>query len=79
MKKHTLTVLELVLVLLATVLIFRLGIVYAQTERGYNACGGEHLILTLPVLYYIGKQILQDWITDIRKIRMGGKHWRKGD
>ena len=37
-----------------------------MTERGYAACGGEYSLLLLPVLYYIWKQVLIDWITELR-------------
>lgn len=78
-RKQVSAVLELVIVLLATALVFRLGVVTAKAERGYDAHGGEYLLLTLPVLYYAGKQTLQDWLADLREIRRGGRPWRKED
>lgn len=78
-KKQVSAVLELVIVLLATALVFRLGVATAKAERGYDAHGGEYLLLTLPVLYYAGKQTLQDWLADLREIRRGGQPWRKED
>ena len=78
-KKQVSAVLELVIVLLATALVFRLGVATAKAERGYDAHGGEYLLLTLPVLYYAGKQTLKDWLADLREIRRGGRPWRKED
>lgn len=78
-KKQVSAVLELVIILLATALVFRLGVATAKAERGYDAHGGEYLLLTLPVLYYAGKQTLQDWLADLREIRRGGRPWRKED
>ena len=78
-KKQVSAVLELVIVLLATALVFRLGVATAKAERGYDAHGGEYLLLTLPALYYAGKQTLQDWLADLREIRRGGQPWRKED
>lgn len=78
-KKQVSAVLELVIVLLATALVFRLGVATAKAERGYDAHGGEYLLLMLPALYYAGKQTLQDWLADLREIRRGGQPWRKED
>lgn len=58
-RKQVSAVLELVIVLLATALVFRLGVATAKAERGYDAHGGEYLLLTLPALYYAGKQTLR--------------------
>lgn len=46
-------VLELAAVLLVTALAFAWGRQVAQAERGYNAIGGEHLLLLLPMRKYI--------------------------
>lgn len=78
-RKQVSAVLELVIVLLATALVFRLGVATAKAERGYDAHGGEYLLLGLPALYYAGKQTLQDWLADLREIRRGGQPWRKED
>lgn len=71
--------LELAIVLLATALVFRMGVAAAKAERGYDAYGGEYLLLALPAIYYAGKQTLQDWLADLREIRRGGRPWRKED
>ena len=76
-RKQFSAALELVIVLLATALVFRLGVAVAKAERGYNAHGGELILLAFPMLYYAGKQTLQDWLADLREIRRGGRPWRK--
>lgn len=58
---------ELFTVLLVTAAAFLLGKATAQAERGYSAIGGEYLLLLLPLMYYIGKQIVMDWAADIRE------------
>lgn len=67
-------VLELATVLLVTAFAFAWGRQVAQAERGYNAIGGEHLLLLLPAMYYAGKRTIQDWIADIRERRREGHH-----
>lgn len=68
-KKRSLAaiMLELVIVLLVTALAFVWGRQTAQIERGYDAFGGEYLLLLLPAMYYIGKRTILDWITDLRE------------
>lgn len=66
--------LELAAVLLVTALAFAWGRQVAQAERGYNAIGGEYLLLLLPAMYYAGKRTIQDWIADIRERRREGHH-----
>jgi len=77
--KQISAVLELVTVLLVTALAFQVGVAVARAERGYEAYGGEYLLLALPVIYYAGKLTLQSWIADLREIRKGGRPWRKED
>lgn len=57
---------ELTLVLVATAAIFVWGKQATIVERGYAAYGGEYSLLLLPVLYYIWKQVLADWVTELR-------------
>lgn len=61
-------VLELAAVLLVTVLAFAWGVRVAQAQRGYNAVGGEFVFLLIPIMYYIGKRTILDWIADLRKL-----------
>ena len=65
-------VLELAAVLLMTALAFAWGKQAALAERGYNAIGGEYLLLLLPFMYYPGKRTILDWVTEIREL------WKEG-
>lgn len=58
---------ELLIVLLVTAATFLWGVVTAWAERGYAACGGEYLLLLIPLMYYIVKRIVMDWVADSRK------------
>ena len=62
---------ELAAVLLMTALAFAWGKQTALAERGYNAIGGEYLLLLLPAMYYTGKQTILDWIADLRELKKG--------
>lgn len=53
---------ELVIILLLTAAAFIWGKRTALTERGYEACGGEYLLLLLPFMYYTGKRVVLQWI-----------------
>lgn len=64
--------LELLTVLLLTTAAFVWGRQTARIERGYEAIGGEYLLLLLPAIYYTGKQTILDWIADLREL------WREG-
>lgn len=63
--------LELAAVLLVTALAFAWGKQTALAERGYNAIGGEYLLLLLPAIYYTGKRTILDWIADLRELKKG--------
>lgn len=63
--------LELAVVLLVTALAFAWGARVAQAEWGRRTIGGEHIFLLIPAMYYIGKQVILDWIADLRK------QWKK--
>lgn len=63
--------LELAAVLLVTALAFAWGKQVALDEWGYNAIGGEYLLLFLPAMYYTGKRTILDWIADLREQKEG--------
>lgn len=63
---------ELLAVLLITGTAFMLGKGAALTERGYEAIGGEYLLLLFPAVYYAGKRTILDWTAEIRRL------WREG-
>lgn len=62
---------ELLAVLLLTAAAFMWGKQTARIERGYEAIGGEYLLLLLPAIYYTGKQTILDWIADIKEKEKG--------
>lgn len=64
---------ELLAVLLITGTAFMRGKGAALSERGYEAIGGEYLLLLLPAIYYTGKRTLLDWIADLRE-QKGGEY-----
>lgn len=57
---------ELAVVLLITVAAFVWGKRAALIERGYTAYGGEYMLLLIPAIYYTGKQIVADWIEELK-------------
>lgn len=62
---------ELAAVLLVTALAFAWGKQTARIERGYEAIGGEYLLLLLPAIYYTGKRTILEWIADLREQKEG--------
>ena len=64
---------ELLAVLLITGTAFMWGKGAALAARGYEAIGGEYLLLLLPAIYYTGKRTVLDWITEIREQRREGR------
>ncbi len=60
---------ELLSVLLVTGIVFMWAKGVALAERGYEAYGGEYLLLALPAVYYTGKRAILDWVADIRELR----------
>ena len=62
---------ELLAVLLITGTAFMWGKGVGLAERGYEAIGGEYLLLLLPAIYYTGKRTVLDWITDLRELTKG--------
>ncbi len=62
---------ELLAVLLITGTAFMWGKGAALAERGYEAIGGEYLLLLLPAIYYTGKRTLLDWIAEFRELKKG--------
>lgn len=51
----------------AGVLLFRWGQEYALAERGYEAIGGEALLLGLPLFWYLTETTIRDTVRDFRK------------
>jgi len=59
---------ELLAVLLVTDAVFMWAKGVALAERGYEAYGGEYLLLTLPAIYYAGKRTILGWNAHLRKL-----------
>lgn len=53
-----------VFLVVAGVLLYKLGAAYALRERGCYAVGGEVLALLLPVLYYCAAVMVRDSVRD---------------
>ncbi len=65
---------ELRAVLLITGAAFMWGKETAMAERGYEAIGGEYLLLLLPAIYYTGKRTILDWSAEFREMWRSGNH-----
>ncbi len=66
-RSSLLRALEAVVVILVSFLLFRMGQAQALNERGHKAIGGEYLLLGLPVLYYLLRAVLKDYLADRRR------------
>lgn len=58
---------EVATVLLITAALFQWGRTTALAERGYVACGGEYVLLLLPLIYGTAKRTILDWTATLRK------------
>ena len=63
-KKSRLAAAELLAVLIVTALVFIKSRGYALAWRGYEAVGGEFMLLLLPIIYYEAKRIILDYVAD---------------
>lgn len=63
-KKSRLAAVEFLAVLIVTALVFIKSRDYALTWRGYEAVGGEFMLLLLPIIYYTAKRIITDIVID---------------
>lgn len=52
--------------MVAGILLYKLGAAYALRERGYYAVGGEALALLLPVVYYCAAATIRDIVRDMK-------------
>lgn len=55
---------EFVGILTVTAVVFIKARAYAGAWRGYDAMGGEFLLLLLPIIYYLLKQTIRDYVRD---------------
>lgn len=63
-KKSRLAAAELLAVLIVTAVVFIKSRGYALAWRGYEAVGGECMLLLLPIIYYEAKRIILDFVAD---------------
>lgn len=63
-KKSRLAAAELLAVLIVTAVVFIKSRGYALAWRGYEAVGGELMLLLLPIIYYEAKRIILDYVAD---------------
>ena len=63
-KKSRLAAAELIAVLIVTAVVFIKSRGYALAWRGYEAVGGELMLLLLPIIYYEAKRIILDFVAD---------------
>ena len=63
-KKSRLAAAELLAVLIVTAVVFIKSRGYALAWRGYEAVGGEFMLLLLPIIYYEAKRIILDFVVD---------------
>lgn len=63
-KKSRLAAAEFLAVLIVTAVVFIKSRGYALAWRGYEAVGGEFMLLLLPIIYYEAKRIILDYVAD---------------
>ena len=63
-KKSRLAAAELLAVLIVTAVVFIKSRGSALAWRGYEAVGGEFMLLLLPIIYYEAKRIILDYVAD---------------
>ena len=63
-KKSRLAAAEFLAVLIVTAVVFIKSMGYALAWRGYEAVGGEFMLLLLPIIYYEAKRIILDYVVD---------------
>ena len=71
--KHGWRVAKYVFLTACGFILYRVGSAYAILERGYEATGGEVLLLLFPLLYYCIETMIRDTIRDAKAYRAAGK------
>lgn len=67
-RKSRLAAVELLGVLTATAALFIKAQSVALASRDYHAIGGEFILLLLPIIYYLAKQTIRDFVADIAEL-----------
>lgn len=60
-RKTRAKVIEFVIIMAVSLVLFNLASIEAYNERGYKAYGGEYFLLLLPVFYYLTKATVKDF------------------
>ena len=63
-RKSRLVAAEFIGILTVTAVVFIKARAYAGAWRGYDAMGGEFMLLLLPIIYYLLKQTIRDYVRD---------------
>ena len=63
-KKSRVAAAEFLAVLIVTAVVFIKSMGYALAWRGYEAVGGEFMLLLLPIIYYEAKRIILVYVAD---------------
>lgn len=72
-KKFVVRIVE-ILVIIATIIVTPMAIKYATAVRGYDAVGGEYLLLLLALLIIMLIESIYEANEEIKKAQQGGKH-----
>lgn len=62
-------VVEFVIIMTVSLVLFNLASIEAYNERGYKAYGGEYFLLLLPVFYYLTKATVKDFKKAVQESR----------
>lgn len=60
-RKTRAKVIEFVIIMAVSLVLFNLASIEAYNERGYKAYGGEYFLLLLPAFYYLTKATAKDF------------------
>lgn len=67
MKSFIKNIIKYTLLTAAAVLLFEQARIYALAVRGYEAIGGEYLVLAIPLIWYCIEAAIRDTVQCVRK------------
>ena len=68
-RKTRAKVIEFVIIMVVSLVLFNLASIEAYNERGYKAYGGEYFLLLLPAFYYLTKATAKDFKKAVQESR----------
>ncbi len=68
-RKTRAKVIEFVIIMAVSLVLFNLASIEAYNERGYKAYGGEYFLLLLPAFYYLTKATAKDFKKAVQESR----------